>query len=681
MKSTHGRARRAVANGAPTAAALLAGVLALGVAPAPLAGQALEDAPRLFVGGVPFDMTIRGSEEGISVYRVETALGRGLGDGQVEPGALLEIPDLVVTSAAELPLVVLVGERLYRVSAPFVPGWASVVPPIVAIGLALLVKEVVLSLFAGVWLGALLIYGFNPLLATLRTIDEFVVGALADTSGQTQVIVGSFLLGGMVGVISRNGGIRGIVSAVHGWATSRRRGKVAAGSAGVAVFFDDYASCLIVGTSMRPIMDRLRISREKLAYLVDSTAAPIAAIVPLSTWVGYEISLIADGLRIAANQQQLVDPALGAALVQVSPLAVFIQTIPYRFYPLLTLWLVFLTSWMNRDLGPMAAAEARAASGGGVSRPGAVLLSDPTADALSPSAGTRERWWNAGVPVLVVIAVVLWGLYATGRAAAASDAGLLDVLGAADPFGTLLWGTFAGCLTAVVLSVGQRILSLREAAEAVASGMRAMLLAVVVLVLAWSLGSVTETLGTAEFLSLAIGPWLPPVFLPALVFVLAAAVSFATGTSWGTMAILMPIAIPLTVSIGGGVGFETGDYTVLLGVISSVLAGAIFGDHCSPISDTTILSSTASGCDHLDHVRTQLPYALLVAAVTVPLGDVATAFGLSPWIAIALCAALLFAILRWKGKVVPEGAEGDVSAAPERTLEEGPRTLPLERPA
>jgi len=671
MKSTH----RRILTG------LLAGIVGSAFGPPCLAAQSLDEAPRVFVGGVPFDLTVSGSETGYSVYRVETAQGEGLADGQVSPDSSLVIPDLVVASAADLPLVVLVGDRVYRVSAPFLPGWVSVLPPLVAVALALAFKDVVIALFAAVWLGALALNGFNPILATLRTIDEFVIGVLADASGRAQIAISALLLGGMVGVVTRSGGAHGIVAALTARVTSRRRGKVAGGATGVAVFFDDYASTLLAGTSMRPITDRLRISREKLAYLVNSTAVPIAAIVPISTWVGYEISLIAEGLRIAAEQQALVDLAVAAAVREASPLSVYLQTIPYRFYPLLTLWLVFLTSWTNRDLGPMAAAESRAASGGGVSRPGAVLLGDPTREALSPPPGTNERWWNAAVPVLAVVTVVLWGLFATGRAAAdAEAAGVVAIVAAGDPFAPLLWGSLAGCLVAVALSAAQGTLSPRESVQAVASGMRTLVLPVAALVLAWSLGSVTETLGTAEFLSFALGDWIPAPFLPALAFMAAAGISFLIGTSWGTMAILLPVSIPLTIAVAGwgGVG---GEYTILLGVISSVLAGAVFGDHCSPISDKTILSSAASGCDHMDHVRTQLPYALLVAAVAVPTGDVATAFGVSPWIALAIGAGVLYLVLRWRGRVIPDGEDDQVSAAHGRTLEEGPLSDRPERPA
>ena len=638
----------------PRLLAVLAGLIALGSLSTQTRAQEVEGTPRVFVGGIPFDLMVVGSEEEAALFRIETAQGLVMAQGEVGPGGSEELVGLVIERRAELPIRAVFEQTQREISASFVPGWFSLLPPLLAIALALVFREVVISLFAGVWLGALAVTGFNPITALWRVLDEFAVPALGDTSGQTQIVIFSLLLGGMVGVITRNGGTRGIVGTVVNWATTRRRGKLATWGAGLAIFFDDYANTLIVGNTMRPITDRLKISREKLAYLVDATAAPVAAIVPISTWVGYEISLIGDGLRVAA-EQQATSPALAESLLAVSPLNVFVQTIPYRFYPLMALYLVFLTSWTNRDFGPMAAAEARAASGGGLLRPGALLSTDTSAKEMQPPPGARERWWNAAIPVMTVIAVVLGGLYVTGSAVAGPGASLMSVFGEADPFSTLLWGSLAGCIVALLLSVGQRILSIQETVAALIAGMRAMVIAVIILVLAWSLGSVTEVLGTAQYLSQILSERLPLELLPALVFLTAAAISFATGTSWGAMAILLPLVIPLTVSLGGAAGFEAGaQYSILLGAISSVLAGAIFGDHCSPISDTTVLSSMASSCDHVDHVRTQLPYAVVVAVIMVPLGDIGTAFGLPVWVALAGGALTLYLILRWRGREVAE---------------------------
>ena len=620
---------------------------------------AVVETPPVILGGIPFSLSLRGGSRDATFFEVRTSGGDLLRSGSLPPGQDLEVDGLVVETGEALPLTVHLAARTATVDATWAPGWYSLLPPLVAILLALLFREVISALFAGVWLGGLAVAGWNPVAGTWRVIDTYAVPALADQGGHAQIVIFSLLLGGMVGVVSRNGGTLGIVEAVAPYASDRRRGQLATWLAGLAIFFDDYANTLIVGNTMRPITDRLKISREKLAYLVDSTAAPIAAIVPISTWVGYEISLIGDGFRIAAEQPG-TDPATAEALLSASPFAVFVQTIPYRFYPLLALALAFFIAWTRRDFGSMARAEARAATGGGLHRPGAMPATDTSVDTLEAKEGAPARWWNAALPVLTVVLVVLVGLWVTGRDAVGPEASPMDVFGAADPFVTLLWGSLAGCIVAVALTLSQRILSLQEAMEALVGGMKAMMIAMVVLVLAWSLGAVTETLGTAPFLAQLLQGGIPLQLIPVLVFATAAAISFATGTSWGTMAILVPLVIPLVVALGGGgVDFDGGArYTVLLGSVSSVLAGAIFGDHCSPISDTTVLSSTAAGCDHVDHVRTQLPYALLAGGVGMALGDIPTAYGLPPLISLTAGVVMVWVVLRTFGTPLKNPAPG-----------------------
>lgn len=555
-------------------------------------------------------------------------------------------------------------------TVPIEPGWLSLLPPLAAIVLALLFREVVLSLFAGIWLGALLLSHYNPVSATLTTIDRFVLGALAD-SDHISIIVFSMMLGGMVGVMNRNGGTRGVVEALRGLATTPRRGQFLAWLAGILIFFDDYANTLIVGNTMRPVTDRLNVSREKLSYIVDSTAAPVAAFAVVSTWVGFEITLIGDALKSAASQT--TDAAVQANLLAgaENPFAVFLHSIPYLFYPILTLLFVLMVVVTRRDFGPMLEAEVRAASGGGVIRPGAMPAADTTSRELEPPEGVKHRWYNAALPVLTVMAVALGGIFYTGaKDLGAGDHTLWEIVGAADPFASLIWASFAGSIVAIALSVAQRILTAQQAIEAWVAGLKSMVLAIVILILAWSLGGVTEALGTGPYLSSVLKDSLPMHLLPVIVFVVGALISFATGTSWGTMAILFPVVVPLAVAMGAGVGFDSGEgYTILLGVISSIMAGSIFGDHCSPISDTTVMSSMASACDHVDHVRTQLPYAVTVALVGMAVGDVPTAFGMSPLISLILGAAILYGVLRIVGKRVdavtaPVIQEGAAAPAP-----------------
>jgi Na+/H+ antiporter NhaC len=622
-----------------------AAVFALSLLPLPTWAQDVTTSPSVVLRGVPFELTLQGGTEEALPFEVEGATGATLAAGVVAPYESAVARDLVVASRDELPLTVTIGTTSHEVDPTLTSGWFSLLPPLLAIVLALVFREVVTALFAGVWLGALAVAGFDPIAGTGRLIDTFVVPALADAS-HASIVVFSLLLGGMVGLIARNGGTVGIVEAVAPLASTPRRGKLATWAAGLAIFFDDYANTLIVGNTMRPITDRLKISREKLAYLVDSTAAPVAALVPISTWVGYEITLIGDGLAIAAQQ----NPNAAAELMSLNPFTLFIETIPYLFYPLLALAFVVMTSAMDRDFGPMLQAERRAASGRGLFRPGATLAVDTSAESMAPKEGVPHRWWNAAIPVLTVVVVVLVGLYASGRAVVGPDAALRDVFGAADPFATLLWGSLAGVLVAIALSTGQRALTLGESIDALVGGMRAMMIAMIILVLAWSLGAVTEAVGTSSFLALLLSDRVAIQLMPAIVFVTSAAMAFATGTSWGTMAIMLPVVIPLTIALGGPDVHPAGaDHGVLLGAIASVLAGAIFGDHCSPISDTTVLSSTASSCDHVDHVRTQLPYALVVGLVGIVLGNIGTAYGLPVWIALVAGIGVLYLILRFLG--------------------------------
>jgi len=528
-------------------------------------------------------------------------------------------------------------------------GWLSVIPPLVAIGLALIFKDVLVSLFLGVFCGALIVYDWNPVTAFARSIDRFVAGALADPD-HAKIVVFTTLLGGMVGLIGKSGGTRGIVERIAPFATSSRRGQLATWVMGVLVFFDDYANTLIVGSTMRPITDRLRVSREKLAYIVDSTAAPVASVVPISTWIGFEVGLI--GAAIAG---------LG---LDLNPYGVFVASIPYRFYPLLALVLGFTLAASGRDFGPMLRAERRAAATGELVAAGDTPLADFASPATEPPDGIPHRAINAVAPLLTMVVVTVAGLYTSGVDALAAEgqgradyagagAWLREVFSQADPYSTLLWGSLAAVVVAAALPLAQRLLTVKEAMTGMAEGFRSMLLALVVLVLAWSIGSVCDALGTADYLVGLTAGELDPQWLPALVFVISAAVAFATGTSWGAMAILVPLVIPighgLSLAAGHAVGSES-YMVILLGTVSSVLAATVWGDHCSPISDTTILSSIASGSDHIAHTRTQLPYALGIGALGLVLGDIPTAvFGISPWISLAVGTAVIVGGVLWLG--------------------------------
>jgi len=534
---------------------------------------------------------------------------------------------------------------------PYFGTWLSLIPPLVAIGLALWTREVVLSLFAGIWVGSLFLVSFNPFTGTAQSLN-FMLEALV-IKEHVAIVLFSLFLGGMVGVMSRSGGNQGIVESLSKYATNRQRGQLFSWLSALFIFFDDYANTLIRGSALRPMTDKLQISREKLAYIVDSTAAPLAVCAVITTWIGYEITQIQNSLGALAASS--ADPEVSAQLQAGADNAftIFLHSVPYLFYPILALLFVLLTIIMKREFGPMLVAERRAYSGGGVVRPGSTPPMDTELNILQPVKDKPRRWYNSGLPVLTVIIVALWGLFITGSVGLGPDEmNITNIIGNADPFSALIWASFAGSLVAIVLVVFQRILTVNQALESWIGGMQSMLIAIIILVLAWGLGGITGEMGTGTYLASLVEDTLPISLLPGLIFFIAAITAFSTGTSWGTMAILFPVAIPMAISMGAGVGFAGGEhYAILLGAISSVMAGAVFGDHCSPISDTTILSSMSSACDLIDHVNTQLPYALVIAAVAMIVGEIPAAFEwIHPVWGLLAGVFILYLILKFFGK-------------------------------
>jgi Na+/H+ antiporter NhaC len=515
-------------------------------------------------------------------------------------------------------------------------GWVSILPPLVAIGLALAIRQVIPALFVGIWIGAWAIAGFTAsgaVTAVLATADTYVLAAIAEPD-HASVVLFTLMVGGMVGVISRNGGMLGIVEHIVRFASTARRAMAATVLMGLAIFFDDYANTLVVGNTMRPITDRLRISREKLAYLVDSTAAPIACIALITTWVGYEVGLIRDAIGDLPG-------------LTLNPYMVFLNSIAYSFYPLLALALVLAVVATGRDLGPMLAAERRARRDGRVAP--RTAASERTADDMAdvqPDEGIACRARNALLPIATLVGGVVAGMFVTGE----GDS-LRAIVGSADPYKALIWGSLGGSLVAIAISIASRSLSLTDAVSAWFSGARAMLLAIVILVLAWALSGVTDVLGTADFLVSLLGDRLHPGLVPALVFVVAAATAFSTGSSWGTMGILLPLTVPLAWALMQGAGMAGSEHMgILYATVAAVMGGAVWGDHCSPISDTTILSSMASQCDHIEHVRTQLPYALSAGLIALVLGAVPAGLGVPWWVCLPAGVLAVVALLAFVGR-------------------------------
>ncbi len=540
-------------------------------------------------------------------------------------------------------IVFLIGMILLYAFGPVagaMPLWMSILPPLVAIVMALLIKEVISSLFVGILTGTFLMAlygGQSPASAfgggILRVVDTYVVGSLNDFD-HVQIIVFTLVIGGMVRIVTANGGMQGMVNWLSRRARGPRSGQLMTFLMDLCIFFDDYSNTLVVGNTMRPIADKLKVSREKLAYIVDSTSAPVVAVAFVTTWIGAELSYIQDGIR-----------AIG---LETSAYSVFFHSLAYSFYPFLTLGFVLMIILSGRDFGPMLKAERKARL--------ASLMETEIPNGVAKPAHIID----AMIPLAVLILGTIVGLIATGYDAAVWQAEtgffskLSTTIGAANSYQALLWASLLSLIAAIVMTLLRGSLTFAKTMEEMVEGFKAMFNAVLILTMAWSIALVTKDMHTAEFVSQLLLKWsLSPALVPALTFLLAALIGFSTGTSWGTMAILYPLILPSSWLLCQEQGLSV-DATMPLfyNVVASVLAGAVMGDHCSPISDTTIMSSLASSCNHLQHVSTQMPYALTVGATALLIGVLPTALGLPSWVAFLAGFALLWLIVRLVGKKV-----------------------------
>ncbi len=531
-------------------------------------------------------------------------------------------------------------------------GIWSLVPPVVAIVLAFTTKQVIASLFAAIWAGATIMAGGNIITGFGDTVIKYIVGSIAD-SWHAGIIVFSLALGGMIGIVAKSGGAMAIANWLGSKAKTARSGQVVTWAMGLVIFFDDYSNTLLVGNTMRPLTDKLRISREKLSYICDSTAAPVASMAFVSTWIAYEVGLLKD--------------AFGAANVEINAYEAFLLSIPYRFYSLVTLFFVFGIGILVRDYGPMLTAERRARKTGKVVADGATPLASKELTDMRIREGIPLRAYNALIPVIMVVILVIAGLYANGKGTvlAGDDSQLVaqiqanpyamsslrEIIGNADASVVMTWAAFGGSLIAIVLVLAQRILTFREAIDAWVDGSKSLMMAAIVLVLAWGIGSLCENLGTSTFLVGVLSGKVTAGIVPVTVFLLGCVIAFSTGTSWGTTAILMPIAVPLVYQLS-----PEDPGRLIYATIGAVFTGAVFGDHCSPISDTTIMSSMASASDHIDHVKTQMPYAITCAVISIIFGYIPAAFNMHPLISLVLAIATAFAVIRFVGTKVDEMA-------------------------
>ncbi|MCO4813010.1 MAG: Na+/H+ antiporter NhaC family protein [Gammaproteobacteria bacterium] len=599
----------------------------------PLSAAAIDvETPVVGLTGVPLDYSVSGAAAGETVQL--SAAGKTY-TATADADGNASFADVAIAEAGPATISATAGSATATTDLRVIPGWVSVLPAILAITIALTLRNVIPALLLGLWVGATALRSFTFEGAGRGLLDSFqvfVTGAIADFD-RASIILFTMMIGGMVGIITRNGGMASIVRAIVSRAKTAVGGQVAVWLMGLMIFFDDYSNTLVVGNTARSLTDHLKVSREKLAYIVDSTAAPVACIALITTWIGYQIGL--------------VDQALGSipALSDVQAYSVFIHSIPYSFYPILAIVFVLMISASGRDFGPMFTAEVRARNGA-VKPETSEDLPSIQGDELSPKDKIPLRAINAFVPIIALVIALMVSLVLLGE----GDS-LVAILETTSPYQAMMYSSFVGVLVAAALSIGQRILSIHETVDAWYGGLRATLFGMIILVLAWSLSDLTASLNTAQYLVTLLADSLPVALIPAIVFILAAFTAFTTGTSWGTMAILMPLIIPLSwaVMTVNGIGDPSGMH-ILYSAVACCLGGAVWGDHCSPISDTTVLSSVASGCDHIEHVRTQLPYALLVGFVGLFVGTIPGGFGMPPLISIIVGVVALGTALRVFGK-------------------------------
>ena len=530
-------------------------------------------------------------------------------------------------------------------------GILTLLPPLVAIGLAFITKETIVSLFIGVFVGEFMLC-VNDLNIVSTAVNAFlqmggqVITCLADP-WNAGIILQCLLIGGIIQLVTKMGGAKALADEFAKRADTPRKAQLFTWLLGLCVFFDDYANSLIVGPIMRPVMDKLHVSREKLAFVVDATAAPVAGIAIISTWIGLEVSLIADGFQ-------------SIGVTNVTGFGIFLQTIPYRFYNIFILIFIVISAITLYEFGPMKKAEQAARARKEDEE--ILALEAPGFDEVKPVEGIKLSVWNAIIPIGTLIIGALIAFYWSGyttilggedqalitimKTTPLSFNGIFTALSQSDASVALFQAALLASIVAIVMAVGQKILKLEDAISEWVGGMKTIVITGVILLLAWSLGGVIGEVGTADYLVGVLSNTIPAFIVPTLIFILGALISFATGTSYGTMSILMPLAIPLAWAI------SSGDMSFTIVCTSGVLTGAIFGDHCSPISDTTILSSMGTSCNHIDHVSTQMYYAIYVAVIAIFVGYIPAGFGIPWYISLPIGIVLLYVGLKIIGEKV-----------------------------
>ncbi|MDD6043090.1 MAG: Na+/H+ antiporter NhaC family protein [Eubacteriaceae bacterium] len=512
-------------------------------------------------------------------------------------------------------------------------GVLSLIVPLIAIVLSFITRQVILSLSTAVFVGAVILNGGNVFHGFLRMCDTHLVGTVTDTWNVTLML---FILavGGLIAVMARMGGTQAMALTMAKKAKNTKHALIVTWIMGIIIFFEDMANSLIVGPTMRPVTDELRISREKLSYVIDSTAGPVTDMAFISSWVAYEIGMIGIALTTA-----------GIAIENTY--GIFLQTVPFRFYNIFAVALVIIIILSQRDYGPMYAAEKRARLSGDLVKEGSTPMLSKELDAMNVKEGTPLHMYNAIVPILTFICVTLFAMYYTGGGfdSSFSIETIKTAFGDCDSASSILYAVIVSSVVSIVMAVVQKIMTLREAIDVWMGGCKELLLTITILLLAWTSGGIMSELGTGAYIAELVGGNISGAVLPVIIFGVSCLVSFSTGTSYGTTAIMIPIAFPLAMGVNGGV---LDSYAIL--VIAAVTSGAIFGDHCSPISDTTIMSSMGSAADLMDHVRTQIPYAATAAGTAAVCGFIPAALGVPAWICIPVGIVVMVLIVRFLGK-------------------------------
>ncbi|MCH3918218.1 MAG: Na+/H+ antiporter NhaC family protein [Spirochaetia bacterium] len=501
-------------------------------------------------------------------------------------------------------------------------GVFALLPPLVALLLCFLTKEVIASLFCGVLVGGLMICHGNIFAAVAQSWD-WSSQQLMD-KWQAEYFLFLFVIGGAIGIMYKLGGGYALVKKLEKHINTSKRSEFLIAILGIVIFFNEYANTAIVGTATKSLSDGKRLSREKFAYLLDSTAAPVSGLSPISDWAGFQTNTIAVSLA-------------GIGTIGASAYAIWLRSIPYMYYCWFAIALVFIIALTQRNFGPMHLAEYRARTTGQLLRDGAEPAGNVEAE-VGEIKTDHLSIWTFILPIVVLVFLALFGMWWTGGGPKADSFSV--ALGDSDTACALLWGAFGMVIVSMIMGLVLKIMSFKEIMDTFMSGAKTMFVAFLLMVFAWALKASCDAVGTADFCIKTILPLVDnlPAILPVAVFIVCMILSFGLGTSWGTMAIITPIALPLALA-------ATGNQLnwIVYATVGSVLSGSIFGDHCSPISDTTIISSTFAGSDHMDHVTTQIPYALFAAviaiigyflmliglhwAIILPLGIVALYFG------------------------------------------------------